>query len=250
MKQAPPVANIGFPKPALLAMVAMALLGGIAVALSLVFHSRIHTRYLEETIRERQPHEVVVAAVGTPVAPGFVGFLVDVTNGVNQLTVTPLPGSGLVSVALKQGDPPVRLPLWQAVSEVPPATAARVIASAYHLSGSYYFLTSTQNLLTILDALANHATGGDQLGSVTSMLETLGYPDGTVHPARELQLLAAMIRTLPRLNPLVASSLLTVTKTSHTNLSGYQMFQLANVVRGDSFRLGQLPAAVRSSHGQ
>ncbi|MBX5468075.1 MAG: hypothetical protein K6U14_11380 [Firmicutes bacterium] len=252
MRRQSPVAGsaVGFARPTLWAMSLLASMGALAVAVSLLFHSRIHTRYLEETINQRQPHAVLVAAVGTQEAPGFVGFWLRIPDDGNRLDLTPLAGTPWVTIT-PPGGVPEQVPLWQAVSLLPPPAAARLIARTYGLTGGYYFITSTVDLLDILDALAHHTGQGSALGSVTAMLQTLGYPDGTVHPARELALLEAMIRALPRLNPLVASSLLAVTKTSYTNLSGYQMFQLANVVRGDAFRLAALPHPGQAAdHGQ
>jgi hypothetical protein len=74
------------------------------------------------------------------------------------------------------------------------------------------------------------------------MLSVFGYPEGTVQPAKELHLIDKMIHRLPLISPIAAGALLQIPKTSVTNLTSYQLFLLANYVRGDQLVLGTLNA--------
>lgn len=247
-----PSQSIGFPQPLKLLILTALSMGGLLIIISLVFHSRIPTRYLQETINQKQPRQVLLTAAGSPENPGFIGFLIIIQPDSNVLTIVPIPGSLTTRDAKASNVPVSGLPLWEAVSQTPPKTAVHLIEKSAHINVTHYFFLTANDLQSILNALYTHAQGWPQTETVPMMLNTLGFPKGDVVPAKELKLLREIMRGLPKMNPLVASSLIAITKTAKTNLSGYQMFQLANYIRGDSFKIGQLTSfqVGRNHHGQ
>jgi hypothetical protein len=129
----------------------------------------------------------------------------------------------------------------------------QTISTATGVPIHHYFYLTTKDLLMVMNALyyhTDHQWPKDL--TPTSMLASLGYPDGVASPPAQVQLLGQMVDTLPEVNPIAAGSLLGMTKNSSTNLTAYQIFTLGNYIRGDALALGtvsQLQHASRRSHG-
>lgn len=228
-------------------MLALASAGALIIGLSMVFHARVRTIVSPIVLNEHEPLKVLVAFRGTPGTPAFVGFLGIATLRSQVLTVIPIDGGTPVA-----GPTGTREPLYQAVSTETPAEATRTIEAATGLTIHHYFYLPASDLTTILDALYYHSRGWPKNERPLTMLATLGYPYGRINPQPEVHLLADVITGLPSVNPLAASSLLGMIKASRTNLTSYQMFQLANYVRGDRLTVGRLDQyrpRVRHPHG-
>ncbi|CAB1128798.1 protein of unknown function [Candidatus Hydrogenisulfobacillus filiaventi] len=69
-----------------------------------------------------------------------------------------------------------------------------------------------------------------------------------MHPRQELALLDAIIAGLPQLSSQAVGPLWPVVKNADTNLSGYQLFQLGNFIRGGQLQLEPLATLRKEVH--
>ncbi|PSR29459.1 MAG: hypothetical protein C7B47_01720 [Sulfobacillus thermosulfidooxidans] len=226
----------------------LAVLGAMFVALSVALHARIHSRISTIAINEKQPVKVLVGVRGTTTAPAFIGFLAVVKPNSQILTVVPLSGDTPIL-----GPNGKMMPLYTAISGESPQVVTKMVSEATGIPIHHYFYFTTNDLLMVMNALYYHSDHHwPKLLTPSSMLATFGYPDGVSSPQGQVKLLSKMVDTLPEVNPLVAGELLAMTKNSSTNLTAYQVFSLANYIRGDALQLGsvkQLKHSVRRSHG-
>lgn len=222
----------------------LALAGAIAIAISLASHANVTSRV--DVFNQRRPMTVLVAIQGTPLQPAFISFLAVVEPQSRVLTVIPVSGETPVTVG------GTREPLYLAASAVPAKETASVVSRALGIPVPRYFVITSADLQLVLHALYYHATGWPAQETPLTMLNILGYPNGRTAPSAEIRLLTEMTTRLPLVNPLAASSLLVIPKNSATNLTSYQLFLLANYIRGDSLQTGHLtrhPAHHGRVHG-
>lgn len=225
-------------------MMGLAAIGGVAIVLSLIFHPNIKTRV--NVLNQRKPMKVLVGIQGTSTNPVFIGFLAVVSPRSQVLTVVPI--SGRIPVVYAG----VNEPLYQAVSSVPAKKASLLVQQATRIPIHHYFFITPKDLMLVLHALYYHSHHWPKNQTPLTMLSTLGYPDGRIAPKKEIQLLSTIVTQLPLVNPIETSTLLTIPKTSVTNLSSYQLFLLANYIRGDALKPGNIgPYQIhrRRSHG-
>ena len=226
----------------------LAILGAFFVALSVSLHTRIHSRISTIAINEKQPVKVLVGIRGTTATPAFIGFLAVVKPNSQVLTVVPVSGSMLV-----MGPNGSMVPLYTTMGNDSPAVLTKMVSQATKVPIHHYFYFTTHDLVMVMNALYYHSDHHwPKLLTPSSMLATFGYPDGDASPRGQVNLLSQMITTLPQVNPLVAGELLAMAKNSSTNLTAYQVFSLANYIRGDAIKLGSLKLvrqAARRSHG-
>ncbi len=212
-----------------------------------MLHSRIHSRISTIAINEKQPVNVLVGIRGTPDAPAFLGFVAVVRPNSQILTVIPVSGRTVVPAA--NGAPK---PLYEAITGESPSLATKSVSTAMGVPITHYFYFTTKDLLMVMNALYYHTDHlWPQAATPASMLATLGYPDGAASPAGQVQLLGKIVDMLPEVTPIAAGGLLGMTKSSTTNLTAYQVFALANYIRGDALKLGSVSQLrrPRRSHG-
>ncbi|POB11466.1 hypothetical protein CO251_04800 [Sulfobacillus sp. hq2] len=222
-------------------------LGAIFVGISVMLHARIHSRISTIAINEKQPVNVLVGIRGTSQAPAFIGFLAVVRPNSQVLTVIPVNGTTLVSTV--NG---TEQPLYEVIAGETPVAATKSVSQAMGVPITHYFYFTTKDLLMVMNALYYHTNHlWPQTETPTAMLATLGYPDGAANPAGQVQLLGKIVQMLPEVTPIAAGELLGMTKNSTTNLTAYQVFALANYIRGDALKLGSLRQLrpIRRSHG-
>ncbi len=227
----------------------LAILGAIFVVFSVALHARIHSRVSTIAINQKQPVKVLVGIRGTNANPAFIGFLAVVKPNSQFLTVVPISASAEI-----KGPNGKSVPLYTQVSQDSPATATKMISQSIHVPIHHYFYLTTKDLLLVMNALYYHANGHwPKTLTPSAMLGTFGYPDGAANPKAQVVLLSEIVNKLPEVNTLAAGELLGMAKTSKTNLTAYQVFSLANYIRGDALQLGtikQLQHPARRTHGQ
>ncbi len=233
----------GFSTRQLWIMGVLAGVGALLIGLSLLFHTRIPTRVSPITLHEHQPSKVLVAIKGTAASPAFLGFLAVVEPRSQVLTVVPINGESRID----------GVPLYLVVSGEDAKQAAVSIASVTGVPVHSYFFLTPADLGMVLNALYYHTNHWPSVKTPDAMLTTLGYPDGHSHGWATVKLLSQIVQGLPSVSPIAASRLLGVTKTSTTNLTSYQLFLLANYIRGDTLQLGYVrqfrAPATRRNHG-
>lgn len=227
----------------LIALLSLFLIGAGFIWYSLQTHPAVRSHI--DVLNTRQPMNVLVGVQGTPLDPGFLGLIAVVKPNSRVLTVVPI--SGLTTVRIGS----LQEPLYQAVSDVSAAKATQLVAGVAHIPINHYFYLTSNDLMLILNALYQHSPNWPSRLTPLTMLETLGYPSGRIETGKEMRLLRTMITQLPLINPIQASSLLAIPKTAVTNLTSYQLFLLANYVRGDQLHLGSVHHHTlrRRSHG-
>lgn len=231
--------KIGFRPGHLWLMMGLALIGAVAIIVSLASHANIPNRV--DVFNQRRPMKVLVGIKGDAQTPAFVGFIAVVGPQSRVLTVVPVSGQTPVHVAGQS------LPLYQAVSTTSAERAAALVSQAVGEPVSHYFFITGSDLQLLLNALYLHSRGWPRSETPLTMLNILGYPSGRTAPAEEIRLLTEIVDRLPTVSPMAASALLSIPKTSVTNLTSYQLFLLANYVRGDTLAAGHLS---RPAHTQ
>lgn len=234
---------IGFRKHTLAFLSGLALLGALAIGVSLHTHPNFTNRV--DVFNQRRPMTVLVAIQGTTSVPSFISFLAIVKPGSRVISVVPISGRTKVTAA------GIREPLYQAVSGLSPKDAVPLVSQAIGLPIKHYFIITQNSLNLVLNALYYHAKGWPAQQTPSAMLQTFGYPDGRIQPRQEVQLLTRITNEVPLLSPLTASSLMGIQKTSATNLSNHLIFVLGNYIRGHSLAPGHLSRqnTHRRSHG-
>ncbi len=198
-----------------------------------------------DPLNNGRPMNVLVAVKGTPLDPGFVGFVAEIRPNTQVLRFIPIPGR--LSVSTHQ----TRQPLFLATSDAKPLKAVALVSRAAHMPINSYFLISDTSLIKVLDALYYHSPHWPTHQTPLTMLQTMGYPGNRIHPHREMELVQEMIERFPLISPLAAGPLLSIPETSVTNLRYYQLFLLATYLRGNQLREGTLHLHTprRESHG-
>lgn len=235
--------QFGFRRAQVALMLFIFVLGGVLIWYSLNTHPAIRSHV--DVLNTRRPMNVLVAVQGTPLYPGFVGFVANVKPNTRVLRVVPIPGNMTVTVNH------VPEALYEAISVASPVQAMRLVSQASGVSIRHYFYLDANDLFDLLDALYYHTPHWPSHCTPLTMLQTLGYPSGRIQPKREITLLSEMVSRLPLMNPIAAGSLLSIPRTALTNLSSYQLFLLANYVRGDELQRGTIHRhhSARWSHG-
>lgn len=233
----------GFHRPQLLALLLVLLAGAAFLWYSVRTHPVIHSKVA--VLNSRKPMNVLVGVQGTPLNPGFVGFVAEVKPGSRILLVIPISGQIQVNTGAAQE------PLYRLVSEMPAHSTMQLVARSTGLPIDHYFYLNANNLFKLLDALYYHSPHWPARNTPLTMLKTLGYPGKRVHPKEDMALVRKIVNRLPLISPLAATSLLSIPQTSVTNLTSYQLFLLANYVRGDEIKQGVLHPhrPQRGSHG-
>lgn len=233
----------GFRRAQLALLLVVFVLGAALIWYSLDTHPAIRSHI--DVLNTRHPMNVLVAVQGTPLDPGFVGFIAKVKPNTRVLRVVPVPAN--VPVLVNH----VHEPLYEAISDSPPSQAMTLVSRASGISIDHYFYLDSNDLFDLLDALYYHTPHWPTKRTPLTMLQILGYPSGRIQPNREIALLSEMINRLPLMSPIAAGSLLSIPRTALTNLSSYQLFLLANYVRGDQLQRGTMDRHIsaRRSHG-
>lgn len=208
----------------------MAMTGALVITLSLLLHSRIPTRVSPIELREHQPSKILVGVRGTMTEPAFFGFLAIVNPKSQVLSVVPVSGKLLVN----------GVPLYVATAGKTAKEDAALVSRATGVPFHSYFFLTASDLTLVLNALYYHTGHWPTRDTPSTMLNNLGYPYGPSHGWNTVNLLSRIVQTLPSVSPIAASHLLGVTKTSVTNLTSYQLFLLANYIRGDNLQLGHM----------
>lgn len=235
--------DIGFSRLFLIALVAILTAGAAFIWYSVGTHPQIRSQVA--VLNSRKPMNVLVGVQGTPLNPGFVGFVAEVRPNSQILQVVPISGRRPVHYNGSSH------PLYEAVSEVTPNQAMHLVADSTRIPIDHYFYIDATNLYNLLDALYYHSPHWPTHETPLTMLKILGYPGNSIHSQREMELVREMLNRLPLVSPLAAASLLSIPRTSLTNLSRHQLFLLANYVRGDALKSGTLPGhrSHRRIHG-
>lgn len=233
----------GFRRAQLIALLLVFFFGALFIWYALATHPAVRSRV--QLLNTRRPMNVLVAVQGTPLDPGFVGFVAMVQPKSQVLNVVPI--SGLTEVV--QGRQ--KEPLYQAFSDAGAPMAMRLASKATGMRIDHYFYLNADDLFLILNALYAHSPNWPKTQDPLTMLKTLGYPSGRIVPRQEMRLVREIVSRLPLINPIAASALLAIPKTSLTNLSSHQLFLLANYVRGDQLRRASVHqySHNRRSHG-
>ncbi len=233
----------GFTRVHIWMMATLAFFGALVIGLSVVFHTRIPTRVSPIALNEHQPSKVLVAVQGSAGSPAFIGLLAVVDPHSDVLSVVPINGSIRIH----------GVPLYVALTGTKPKTAVTMISEATGIPIHHYFFLTATDLNMVLNALYYHTRHWPLAETPSVMASTLGYPYGKNHGWATIHLLSKIIARLPGVSPIAASHLLGVTQTSVTNLTSYQLFLLANYIRGDSLQLGYAQqyrtSSSRSHHG-
>mgnify|MGYP001770762765 CR=1 FL=1 len=241
--EAPPYAG-GFRPWQLALLLLLAVLGALAIGISLKVHPEIQSHV--DVLNPRQPMNVLVGIQGSPDRPVFIGLVAVVQPTTRTLTVVPVSGS-IPVVADHQTEP-----LYEAVSGLPAKAATRLVSQATQIPIDHYFYITPKDLMLVLDALYYHSPGWPKTETPVVMLNILGYPSGRVAPRQQVAFIDHLVSQLPTISPIAAGSLLQIPKSSVTNLTSYQLFLLANYVRGDQLVPGNPQAyhhSVRRTHG-
>ncbi|HBQ95127.1 MAG: hypothetical protein M1294_07175 [Firmicutes bacterium] len=247
--QTPEKPHIGFTSRQRWITGVLAILGAFFVAFSVAMHARIHSRVSTIAINQKQPVKVLVGIRGTSTNPAFIGFLAVVKPNSQILTVVPISGTTEV-----RGPNGKIAPLYTETSQASPIALTQMVSQSIHVPIHHYFYFTTNDLLQVMNALYYHTNNHWPKGLTPSaMLGTFGYPDGAASPKGQVELLSEIVNKLPDVNPLVGGELLGMAKTSRTNLTAYQVFSLANYIRGDALRLGTIQQLqyhpARRTHG-
>lgn len=229
---------IGFRRSHIIALLTVFLLGAGLMWYSLVTHPEVRSRV--QVIDTAQSMNVLVGAKGNPLDPGFLGFVAHVNPNSRVLQVTPI--SAMTPVVVSG----TKESLYQAVSDTSAKKATRLVSHAIGVPIDHYFYINGDDLMLVLDVLYNHVQNWPKTLPPLTMLQTLGYPSGQFNPKQEMKLVGLMVNRLPSLNPIAASSLLGITRTSATNLSSYELYLLAEYVRGDT--LHRVPISHYTHH--
>ncbi len=224
------VTESGFRRIEILLLLLLFLLGAFFVGYSLETRAPVASHV--EVINTRKPMNVLVAVQGTPLYPGFLGFVAVVKPNSQILTVVPIPSEAPVRYNH------TRMQLYQAVSDATPVAAMHLITRATHVPIDHYFYLNSDDLDAILQVLYSHSPHWPANRTPLTMLKTLGYPKGRTVPGQQMTLLRAIVNQLPTINPLYAGRLLAIPKTSVTNLTLNQLYVLGNYVRGDKLVQG------------
>jgi hypothetical protein len=234
---------IGISRRQLAALLAVFVLGAAFIVYSVRTHPTIQSHV--NVLNTRQPMNVLVGVQGTPLYPGFVGFVAEVKPKSRVLNVVPISGKIMVRV---QGAPE---PLYRAVSDASPGLAMKLVSRASRVRINRYFYLDFGSLDILVSALYYDTPHWPKNQTPLTMLKILGYPGGRIQPKQEMALVREMIDRLPLVNPIKVPALFTIPNRSRTNLSRHQLFLLANYVRGDQLRRISLPAhhSKRGSHG-
>ena len=227
------ISRIGFHRSQLILWLTTFVIGGAFIWYSATTHSAKLARIA--VLDTKKPMNVLVAVQGTPLNPGFVGFVAEVRPRTQILGVVPI--SGRTQVVVDKS----KEPLYSAVSDASPRQAMHLVSKATGLPIDHYFYLNQASLIKLVDALYYHSPHWPKRRTPLTMLTTLGYPSGRIQPHREMTLLRQMVNRVPTISPIAASSLLSIPRTSLTNLSKYQLFLLANYVRGDQLVQQSLP---------
>ncbi len=222
----------GFRRVEVLVLLLVFLAGALFVGYSL--ETRAPVASTVEVINIRKPMNVLVAVQGTPLYPGFLGFVAVVRPNSQILTVVPIPSE--VPVRFNHS----RMRLYQAVSDATAVQAMHLITRATHVPIDHYFYLNSADLDAILQVLYSHSPHWPANRTPLTMLKTLGYPKGRTVPSQQMRLLRTIVNQLPTINPLYAGALLGIPKTSVTNLTLNQLFVLGNYVRGDKLVQGSV----------
>lgn len=226
-------------------VVALALIGGLVTLFSLVFHARIPAATRATIVSNRPtPHEVVVVVHGSPQSPGFTGFVARLDPRTTSLKITPISSSLPVSET-GQTSP---IPLWTAASTSAAKTITASVGQATDTHPKYYFYVSTPGLEALLTTLHDNVKAWPTSLTPQAAMRILGYPSGTPNPQQELHLFKLFESDIPLVHGTALASLLTVLKDSDTNLSGYQLFELGNYLRGG--KLVVTPPLIHTKLGQ
>lgn len=219
---------MGFRRSHIVILLMVFLLGALTLWYSLATHPQVQSHF--DVLNTQQPMNVLVGVQGTPLNPGFLGFIAVVHPKSNVLTVIPI--SGLIPVTVNHRQES----LYQAISDTTPARAARLASQASGIPIDHYFYLNSYDLTLLLDTLYNHSPNWPNQLSPLTMLQTLGYPYGRTVPKQEMKLVSMMVNRLASINPLAASSLLAIPRTAKTNLPYYELYLLADYVRGDKLQ--------------
>ncbi|NMP22315.1 hypothetical protein [Sulfobacillus harzensis] len=220
--------RIGFRRSHILALLIIFLLGAGLMWYSLVTHPKIRSRV--QVLDTQKPMNVLVGVKGTALDPGFLGFVAHVSPNSRVLGVTPL--ASLTEVTVNNR----REPLYQAVSDTSAKKAIKLVSRADGVPIDHYFFINGSDLQLVLDTLYYRSPNWPKTLPPLTMLQTLGYPSGQLEPRQEMKLVGLMVNRLPSLNPIAASSLLGLTRTSHTDFSFYELYLLADYIRGDTLK--------------
>lgn len=227
MTQSPVRGQTAFRSSWLTGLLFIFLLGATFIWYSVKTHPAIHSRVA--VLNTRRSMNVLVSVQGTPLNPGFVGFIAEVRPHTEVLKAVPV--SGTVEVTAPGSHR--REPLYQAVSALTAKQAANLVSHTEHMRIDRYFYLTPESLFALVNALYYHSNHWPVQRTPLTMLETLGYPGRRIDPKREMGLVRSMVNHLQDVNPLAAASLLTIPNTAVTNLSREELFELANYVHGD-----------------
>lgn len=225
--------RVGFRRTPLTLLVIVFLAAGAFIWYSLVTHRAIQAHVA--VLDTRGPLNVLVGVQGTPLNPGFIGFVAEVRPHTQVLQVIPVSGRTPVTYNGTRED------LSTAVSDVKPKLAMKLTATAAGVPIDHYFFLNQDDVIKLDNALYYHSPHWPKRDTPLTMLTTLGYPNGRIQPRQEMTLLRQMVNHLPTISPIAAGSLLSIPRTALTNLSEEQLYLLANYVRGDEVRLGSVP---------
>lgn len=180
---------------------------------------------------------VLVAVVGETGQPGFAGFVAHIDPNGRDLGVIPV--SGLLP-AQRPGDP-----LWTDAGLLSGPALLRAVRRDTHLNVQGYFLVNIGATEAVLQALNQDSPGWPKALAPDLVLKDLGWPYGQAARRHELLVLSDIVTYLPELASNQTPLLQTVLQGSETNLSTYEMFELATYIRGDTLQLqplgGQTP---------
>lgn len=232
--------RIGFRRSHIVALLSLFFVGAVLVWYSLVTHPAVRSRI--QIVDIQQSMNVLVGVQGNALNPGFLGFVAHVNPNSRILKVTPI--SGMMPTVVNHQQEP----LYEAISDSSAKQATGLVASATGIPIDHYFYINGTDLSLILTVLYDHSPGWPKTLSPLDMLQTLGYPNGATNPKQEMKLVGLMVNRLPTLNPAQASSLLGITRTSSTNLSFYELYLLAEYVRGDTLK--QVPISSYTHHSR
>lgn len=220
-----------FRRSHLVALLIIFVLGALGLWYASVTHPKIESRV--DVLSTRQMN-VLVAVHGTPLNPGFLGFVAAVKTNSHILKIEPV--SGLIPVTVGR----TRMPLYEAVSDLTPQQATKLVSKASGIPIGDYFYINGGDLTLVLNALYSHTPNWPKTDTPLIMLQGLGYPASPTNPKEQIRLVRLMANRLPSVTTMAALSLLSITKTASTNLSSDQIFLLGNYVRGDQLVQGLL----------
>lgn len=219
------VVRNGFARMTVIVSLLVFVVGAIFIGYSQAIHPAAPSHV--DVLNTTHPMNVLVGVQGTPLQPGFVGFVAVVKPHSRVLNVVPL--SGMTPVTTAQGPEP----LYQAISDTTSLNAMHLVSKASGMPIDHYFYVTGSDLSLVLNDLYYHTPNWPKADQPLTMFQTLGYPYGRTNPKEEMALLSKILNGLPLVSPLAASKLLAIPNNASTNLTTEQLFLLANYVRGD-----------------